>query len=110
MLQTSPKASATAVPAIFPPALKSTQVCFRMNIERGERLVFFGVIHLIEFTFCVRTLFDVLAVIFFQTLVFLNLVFVQVPQFLTAVAWGNQRPLIRPHLLQALAGMTTRAY
>ena len=62
MLQTSPKVSATAAPDIFPPALKSTQVCSRMNIERGERLGFFGVIHLIEFTFYVRTLFDVLAV------------------------------------------------
>ena len=48
MLQTSPKASATAAPDIFPPALKSTQVCFRMNIERGKRLVFFGVIRFVE--------------------------------------------------------------
>ena len=62
MLQTSPKASATAAPAIFPPALKSTQVCFRMNIERDKRLVFFGVIQFVEFTFCVRTLFDVLSI------------------------------------------------
>ena len=62
MLQTLPKASATAVPAIFPPALKSTQVCFRMNIGKIERLVFFGVIQFVELTFCVRTLFDVLAV------------------------------------------------
>ena len=65
MLQTLPKVSATAVPAIFPPALKSTQGCSRMNIERGERLVFFGVIRFVEFTFCVRTLFDVLSFIFF---------------------------------------------
>ena len=62
MLQTSPKASATAAPAIFPPALKSTQGCFRMNIERGERLVFFGVIRFVELTFFVHTLFDVLSV------------------------------------------------
>ena len=62
MLQTSPKVSATAAPAIFPPALKSTQVCFRMNIERGERLVFFGVIQFVELTFFVCSLFNVLSV------------------------------------------------
>ena len=33
-----------------------------MNIERGERLVFFGVIHLIEFTFCVCSLFNVFSI------------------------------------------------
>ena len=62
MLQTSPKVSASAALDIFPPALKSTQGYFRMNIERGKRLVFFGVIQFIKLTFFVCSLFDVLSV------------------------------------------------